>query len=88
MAKRPFRLLPFAGLWRQAVALLARWCLIRSAARTTPILKYAACAPKLNPAVLVPYGPNGKHLGLVPTLSVTEYPASSLARVVSRCRSG
>ncbi len=47
-------------------------------------LKYAASTPKLDPAVLVPYLAQAtKHLGLVPTLSVTEYPPFLLARLVN-----
>jgi FMN-dependent oxidoreductase (nitrilotriacetate monooxygenase family) len=47
-------------------------------------LKYAASTPKLDPAVLVPYLAQAtKHLGLVPTLSVTEYPPYLLARLVN-----
>ena len=47
-------------------------------------LKYAASTPKLDPAVLVPYlAAHTKHLGLVPTLSVTEYPPYLLARLVN-----
>jgi FMN-dependent oxidoreductase (nitrilotriacetate monooxygenase family) len=47
-------------------------------------LKYGASAPKLDPAVLVPYLAQAtKHLGLVPTLSVTEYPPFLLARLVN-----
>jgi len=47
-------------------------------------LKYAASTPKLDPAVLVPYlAQVTKHLGLVPTLSVTEYPPFLLARLVN-----
>ncbi len=47
-------------------------------------LKYAASAPKLDPAVLVPYMAQAtKHLGLVPTLSVSEYPPYLLARLVN-----
>src|SRR5262245_31039044 len=47
-------------------------------------LKYAASAPKLDPAVLVPYLAQAtKHLGLVPTLSVSEYPPYLLARLVN-----
>ena len=47
-------------------------------------LKYAASSPKLDPAVLVPYLAQAtKHLGLVPTLSVTEYPPFLLARLVN-----
>jgi len=38
-------------------------------------LQYAASTPKLDPAVLVPYlAAATRHLGLVPTLSVSEYP--------------
>ena len=37
-------------------------------------LKYAASTPKLDPAVLVPYVAQAtQHLGLIPTLSITEY---------------
>jgi long-chain alkane monooxygenase len=47
-------------------------------------LKYGASTPKLDPAVLVPYlAAHTKHLGLVPTLSVTEYPPYLLARLVN-----
>ena len=47
-------------------------------------LKYAASTPKLDPAVLVPWlAQHTKHLGLVPTLSVTEYPPYLLARLVN-----
>jgi FMN-dependent oxidoreductase (nitrilotriacetate monooxygenase family) len=47
-------------------------------------LKYAASAPKLDPAVLVPYLAQAtKHLGIVPTLSVSEYPPYLLARLVN-----
>jgi FMN-dependent oxidoreductase (nitrilotriacetate monooxygenase family) len=47
-------------------------------------LQYAASTPKLDPAVLVPYLARAtKHLGLVPTLSVTEYPPFLLARLVN-----
>jgi FMN-dependent oxidoreductase (nitrilotriacetate monooxygenase family) len=47
-------------------------------------LKYAASTPKLDPAVLVPYLAQAtKHLGLVPTLSVSEYPPYLLARLVN-----
>ncbi|MBS0546934.1 MAG: NtaA/DmoA family FMN-dependent monooxygenase [Proteobacteria bacterium] len=47
-------------------------------------LKYAASAPKLDPAVLVPYLAQATtHLGLVPTLSVSEYPPYLLARLVN-----
>src|SRR5260370_684937 len=47
-------------------------------------LKYAASAPKLDPAVLVPYLAQAtKHLGLVPTLSVSEYPPYLMARLVN-----
>ena len=38
-------------------------------------LKYAASSPKLDPATLVPYlAQVTQHLGLVPTLSTSEYP--------------
>ncbi len=47
-------------------------------------LRYAASTPKLDPAVLVPYLAQAtQHLGLVPTLSVTEYPPFLLARLVN-----
>jgi FMN-dependent oxidoreductase (nitrilotriacetate monooxygenase family) len=47
-------------------------------------LQYAASTPKLDPAVLVPYLAQAtKHLGLVPTLSVTEYPPFLLARLIN-----
>ena len=47
-------------------------------------LRYAASTPKLDPAVLVPYLAQATtHLGLVPTLSVTEYPPFLLARLVN-----
>jgi alkanesulfonate monooxygenase SsuD/methylene tetrahydromethanopterin reductase-like flavin-dependent oxidoreductase (luciferase family) len=43
-------------------------------------LKYAAAAPKMDPAVLVPYIAQAtKHLGIIPTLSITEYPPFLLA---------
>ena len=47
-------------------------------------LQYAASSPKLDPAVLVPYLAQAtKHLGLVPTLSTSEYPPFLLARLVN-----
>jgi FMN-dependent oxidoreductase (nitrilotriacetate monooxygenase family) len=47
-------------------------------------LRYAASTPKLDPAVLVPYLAQAtSHLGLIPTLSVTEYPPFLLARLVN-----
>ena len=47
-------------------------------------LKYAASTPKLDPAVLVPYMTQAtKHLGIVPTLSTSEYPPFLLARLVN-----
>jgi FMN-dependent oxidoreductase (nitrilotriacetate monooxygenase family) len=47
-------------------------------------LKYAASSPKLDPAVLVPHlAMATKHLGLVPTLSTSEYPPYLLARLVN-----
>jgi hypothetical protein len=47
-------------------------------------LQYAASAPKLDPAALVPYlAQVTKGLGLVPTLSVTEYPPFLLARLTN-----
>ncbi len=47
-------------------------------------LKYAASTPKLDPAVLVPHlAMATQHLGLVPTLSTSEYPPYLLARLVN-----
>ncbi len=47
-------------------------------------LKYGASTPKLDPAVLVSYlAQQTKHLGLVPTLSTSEYPPFLLARLVN-----
>src|SRR5258708_28559992 len=47
-------------------------------------LQYGASAPKLDPAVLVPHlAMATKNLGLVPTLSVSEYPPYLLARLVN-----
>ncbi len=47
-------------------------------------LKYAASAPKLDPAVLVPWLAQAtKTVGLVPTLSVSEYPPYLAARLVN-----
>jgi FMN-dependent oxidoreductase (nitrilotriacetate monooxygenase family) len=47
-------------------------------------LKYAASTPKLDPAVLVSYlAPATRTLGLVPTLSTSEYPPYLLARLVN-----
>ena len=47
-------------------------------------LKYAAATPKMDPAVLVPYMAMAtKHLGIVPTLSTTEYHPFMLARLVN-----
>jgi FMN-dependent oxidoreductase (nitrilotriacetate monooxygenase family) len=47
-------------------------------------LKYAASTPKLDPAVLVSYLAQAtKTLGLVPTLSTSEYPPYLLARLVN-----
>src|SRR5476649_1917716 len=47
-------------------------------------LQYAASTPKLDPAVLVPHlAMATKTLGLVPTLSVSEYPPYLLARLVN-----
>jgi FMN-dependent oxidoreductase (nitrilotriacetate monooxygenase family) len=47
-------------------------------------LQYAASTPKLDPAVLVPYLAQAtKTLGLVPTLSISEYPPYLLARLVN-----
>jgi len=47
-------------------------------------LKYAAATPKMDPAVLVPYMAQAtKHLGIVPTLSTTEYHPFMLARLIN-----
>ena len=47
-------------------------------------LKYAWAAPKLDPAVLATtLALATKHLGIVPTLSITEYPPYLLARLVN-----
>jgi FMN-dependent oxidoreductase (nitrilotriacetate monooxygenase family) len=47
-------------------------------------LQYAASTPKLDPAVLVPHlAMATRHVGLVPTLSVSEYPPYLLARLVN-----
>lgn len=47
-------------------------------------LRYAAATPKLDPAVLIPYLAQAtKHLGLIPTLSTTEYEPFLLARLVN-----
>jgi FMN-dependent oxidoreductase (nitrilotriacetate monooxygenase family) len=47
-------------------------------------LKYAASTPKLDPAALVPYLAQAtRHLGIVPTLSTSEYPPFLLARLVN-----
>jgi FMN-dependent oxidoreductase (nitrilotriacetate monooxygenase family) len=47
-------------------------------------LKYAAATPKMDPQVLVPYLAQAtKHLGIVPTLSTTEYQPYMLARLVN-----
>ena len=47
-------------------------------------LRYAQSTPKLDPAVLVPHLAQATtRLGLVPTLSVTEYPPFLLARLVN-----
>ena len=47
-------------------------------------LQYAQGTPKLDPAVLVPWLAQAtQHLGLVPTLSVSEYPPYLLARLVN-----
>ncbi len=47
-------------------------------------LRQAAATPKLDPATLVPYlAMATKHLGLVPTLSASEYPPYLLARLVN-----
>ncbi|MBR0654870.1 NtaA/DmoA family FMN-dependent monooxygenase [Plastoroseomonas arctica] len=47
-------------------------------------LRYAASTPKMDPAVLVPYLARAtKHLGIIPTLSTSEYPPFLLARLVN-----
>ena len=47
-------------------------------------LRCATTTPKLDPAVLVPYLAQATtYLGLVPTLSVTEYPPFLLARLIN-----
>jgi FMN-dependent oxidoreductase (nitrilotriacetate monooxygenase family) len=47
-------------------------------------LKYSAATPKLDPAVLIPYLAQATtRLGLIPTLSTTEYPPFLLARLVN-----
>jgi len=47
-------------------------------------LKYAASSPKLDPAVLVSYlAPATRTLGLVPTLSTSEYPPYLAARLIN-----
>lgn len=47
-------------------------------------LKYAASTPKLDPAALVPYlAQVTKNVGLIPTMSVTEYPPFLLARLIN-----
>lgn len=47
-------------------------------------LRLAAATPKLDPAVLVPYlAMATKHLGIIPTLSASEYPPFLLARLVN-----
>ncbi|WP_158746598.1 NtaA/DmoA family FMN-dependent monooxygenase [Acidisphaera sp. L21] len=47
-------------------------------------LQYAASTPKLDPAVLVTHlAQVTKHLGLIPTLSTSEYPPFLLARLVN-----
>lgn len=47
-------------------------------------LRYGASTPKLDPAVLVPYLAQAtRHLGLIPTMSVTEYPPYLLARLIN-----
>src|SRR5471032_3205157 len=47
-------------------------------------LQYGASTPKLDPAVLVPYLTTAtKTVGLVPTLSVSEYPPYLLARLIN-----
>ncbi len=47
-------------------------------------LKYAASTPKLDPAVLVGFLAQAtKHLGIIPTLSTSEYPPFLLARLIN-----
>ena len=47
-------------------------------------LKYAASTPKLDPAVLVSHlGQVTRRLGLIPTLSTSEYPPFLLARLIN-----
>ncbi|WP_158746971.1 NtaA/DmoA family FMN-dependent monooxygenase [Acidisphaera sp. L21] len=47
-------------------------------------LKYAASTPKLDPSVLVAYLAQAtKHLGIIPTLSTSEYPPFLLARLIN-----
>ena len=47
-------------------------------------LRFAAATPKLDPAVLVPYLAQATtRLGIVPTLSTTEYPPFLLARLIN-----
>ncbi len=47
-------------------------------------LQYAASTPKLDPAVLVPYLTQAtSHLGIIPTLSTSEYPPFLLARLMN-----
>ena len=47
-------------------------------------LRYAASTPKLDPAVLVPYLTQAtSHLGIIPTLSTSEYPPFLLARLMN-----
>src|SRR6201996_5358662 len=47
-------------------------------------LQYAQGSPKLDPAVLVPWLAQAtQHLGLVPTLSVSEYPPYLAARLIN-----
>ena len=47
-------------------------------------LRYAAATPKMDPAVLVPYMAMAtRHLGIVPTLSTTEYHPFMAARLIN-----
>jgi FMN-dependent oxidoreductase (nitrilotriacetate monooxygenase family) len=47
-------------------------------------LQYSAATPKLDPAVLIPYLAQATtRLGVIPTLSTTEYPPFLLARLVN-----
>ncbi len=63
---------------------IRRWSPITYQGSHDVYLQYAASTPKLDPAALVPYlAQVTKHVGLIPTLSVTEYPPFLLARLVN-----